>query len=272
MPCNVCQKAKVGCEYRPLDRKRKPASQDHVNLLRNRVAWLEEFILELQNSSAAERDAKLRTIDLASTSLKQAASIFAEPQIGSAFYSTSAMKMSHADSPSFHGPTSIYHVIEGSEGGNNQLSPVGSDTFKSADHVLKHFNIDIDADIVTQTLLLFFKWQYPNYVFIYRDAFLRDHYGARQEGKYWSASLLLSICALGSLMLPESERGDFGARCQDAAASIAVVADLVRPSITAVQTFLCLAFCEIGMGNLSKGWAFSGMHSLMNPSRLVSLS
>lgn len=266
VPCNTCQKAGVECGYRQIDRKRKPASQDHVILLQSRVAWLEDFILDLQNASSSERDFKLRTVNITSASSKRPMSTTAETQFGSAFYRTSNLHMTSNGSLSFHGPTSIYHVVSVDDDEkpyerpdkNNQHSPIKDEAFKNADQVLRHFDIDIDAEIITQTLLLFFKWQYPNYVFIYRDAFLRDHYGVRQGGKYWSTSLLLSICALGSLMLPESERGDIGRRCQDAAVSIAIVADLVDPSITAVQTFLCLAFCEIGLGNLSKGWAFSG--------------
>ncbi|ENH63430.1 hypothetical protein FOC1_g10000446 [Fusarium oxysporum f. sp. cubense race 1] len=42
-----------------------------------------------------------------------------------------------------------------------------------------------------------------------------------------------------------------------AAESIVMVSGLSRPSIPTVQSFLCLAFFEIGRGNVSKGWAFS---------------
>lgn len=229
-------------------------------LLQNRVARLEDFILELQNVSSSERDSKLHAFNL-STTLRRTMSSPMAAKSGSTFYHTSNMHVTSSGSLSFHGPSSIYHVFPGNEerfNTSNQHSDMQEKGFKSTEHVLEHFNIDIKADIITQTLLLFFKWQYPNHVFIYRDAFLRDHYGARRESKYWSTSLLLSLCALGSLMLPETDRGDFGERCREAAVSIAIVADLMHPSVTALQTFLCLAFCEIGLGNLSKGWAFSG--------------
>jgi len=162
---------------------------------------------------------------------------------------------------SFHGPTSIYQVIFDEErpGENNAVAASSREAFRNADNVIKHFKIDLDADIITQTLILFFKWQYPNFMFVYRDAFLRAHYGEREGSKYWSHSLLLSVCALGSLMLPQHDQSRFNERCHDAAESIAMVTDLTNPSITAVQTFLCLAFYDIGTGNLSKGWAFSGM-------------
>lgn len=160
---------------------------------------------------------------------------------------------------SFHGPTSICQVVFDDGDGPSGSNELVRKPFKNADHVLTHFGIDIDSSAITETLVLFFKWQYPNFMFVYRDTFLRNHYGMREESKYWSLSLLLSICALGSLMLPQGEKKAFGEQCHDAAESIAMVTDLVQPSITAVQTFLCLAFYEIGAGNLSKGWAFSGI-------------
>lgn len=171
--------------------------------------------------------------------------------------------MGSEGSLAFHGPTSIYQLLfddddVGIPGGNCAAVLALNEPFASADHVLKHFGIDIDNDILTQSLIHFFKWQYPNFMFVYRDAFLRDHYGHRQGSRYWSISLLLSICALGSLMLPQGEKSDLRERWRDAAESIAMVTDLGHPSITAVQTFLCLAFYEIGLGHLSKGWAFSG--------------
>lgn len=255
-PCNTCQKAAVPCEYRQVDRKRRPASQDHVTILQNRIAWLEDFIVDMQSSSSPDRDEKLRNIHFASAPSKPRTPAVTQHHATS--YRTSNLRVNIDGFPSFHGPTSIYHEIREGRLESTQQGRLQESAFNNADHVLRHFDIDLNSDIITQTLLLFFKWQYPNYVFIYRDAFLREHYGERQGGKYWSISLLLSICSLASSMLPESGRGNFGTRCHDAAVSIAIVADLTHPSITAVQTFLCLAFCEIGCGNLSKGWAFSG--------------
>lgn len=257
----MCQKVGVECEYRQVDRRRKPASQDHVTLLQNRVAWLEEFIMGLQSASSSERDSRLRTMNFISTSSRDASATATETCFGSALDYTTYLHRTSDGSMSFHGPTSICQVVfdDGDRpSGSNELVLSPSKPFKNADHVLTHFGIDIDSSAITETLVLFFKWQYPNFMFVYRDAFLRNHYGMREESKYWSLSLLLSICALGSLMLPQGEKKAFGEQCHDAAESIAMVTDLVQPSITAVQTFLCLAFYEMGAGNLSKGWAFSG--------------
>lgn len=230
-------------------------------MLQSRVSWLEGFIADLQNSSPSERNAKLQSVSFLSTPSPSTSSAVPESIASGTSLRATNFHVTTDGSISFHGRTSIFQVMfeddqRPSSATSDGLSLDG--TYRNADYVLQHFNIDINDDMITRVLILFFKWQYPNFMFIYRDAFLMDHYGTRQGSKYWSLSLLLSICALGSLMLPTDERGDFGQRCHDAAESIAMVTDLVHPSITAVQTFLCLAFYDIGAGSLSKGWAFSG--------------
>ena len=165
---------------------------------------------------------------------------------------------------SYHGPTSIYRVNSGDKGigdhGETTVSYV--EPTSNIGLVLDHFGININADIITNSLMLFFKWQYPHLMFVYRDAFLRDHFGERIGSKYWSPALLLSVCALGSLLSDDPVERSTSEQFYGAAESIALVTGLTRPSITTVQTFLCLAFYEIGRGNLSKGWAYSGKYYL----------
>ncbi|KAL2028241.1 hypothetical protein VTO58DRAFT_110929 [Aureobasidium pullulans] len=105
----------------------------------------------------------------------------------------------------------------------------------------------------------FFKWQYPNFMFIYREAFLEDYFGTSAARRYWSPALLLSVCALGLLMSDQENHKAESSKCFNAAESIALVTGFADPSVVAVQTFLCLAFYSIGNGNLSKGWAFSDL-------------
>jgi hypothetical protein len=252
-----------------VDQKRKPASQDHVRLLQARVAWLEDFIVDLQTSSSSEREVKLRDVNFLSTPSRDAASVTDGSPQSEASPRATNFHVTSDGSLSFHGRTSIYQVMfeDPEKSTRTTTGPVAVESrSRNEDYVLQHFAIDINDEMVTQALVLFFKWQYPNFMFIYRDAFLRSQFGERQGSKYWSLSLALSMCALGTLMLPQGEQGDFGQRCHDAAESIAMVTDLVNPSITAVQTFLCLAFYDIGAGSLSKGWAFSGTAPDFHPS------
>jgi hypothetical protein len=123
---------------------------------------------------------------------------------------------------------------------------------------MDHFGIKLEDDTVFKALQQFFRWQYPHFMFVYREAFLRDHFGERKGCKYWSSALLLSICALGLLMSETEGERNLSEQFFQAAESIVMVSGLSRPSIPTVQSFLCLAFFEIGRGNVSKGWAFSG--------------
>lgn len=140
-------------------------------------------------------------------------------------------------------------------GGVQQFHPRES----NFEHIMDHFGIQLDGVIIMRALTQFFKWQYPHFMFIYREAFLRDHFGNRHASKYWSSALLTSICTLGLLMAGDDTDRKFSDQYFLATETIVVVSGLTYPSIPTVQAFLCLAFYEIGRGNFSKGWGYSGM-------------
>ncbi|RSM15188.1 hypothetical protein CDV31_005122 [Fusarium ambrosium] len=156
----------------------------------------------------------------------------------------------------YHGPTSIYRIRTGGP----PLSPGDMASSNGQfDHVAQHFGIDLEDQVIMTALHQFFRWQYPHFMFIYREAFLRDHFGQRTKSKYWSLPLLMAICALGAVMLPDRAQSQMSEQFYAAAESIIIVSGLTHPSITAVQVFLCLAFYQIGKGELSKGWELSGI-------------
>ena len=159
----------------------------------------------------------------------------------------------------YHGPTSIFRINATAQPLNSpeQLLPGDGDY----DHVAQHFGLNLDDSDPTTTAALqqFFRWQYPNFMFIYREAFLRDHFGPRARGKYWSLPLLLAVCALGQVVPSSGTRSETSEQYYAAAESISLVSGLGKPSITNVQVFLCLAFYRIGQGDLSKGWELSGI-------------
>lgn len=164
----------------------------------------------------------------------------------------------------YHGATSIYRAHSGRPapgtafGESSALSNHTVDSDPNFEYVAEHFGINLHDELVHDALLQFFKRQYPHFMFIYREAFLRDHFSDRVCCKYWSSALLLSICALGTLMSPHKRNRESSAQFFSAAESILIVSGLTKPSIVTVQGFLCLAFYEIGRGNLLKGWGFSG--------------
>jgi hypothetical protein len=162
----------------------------------------------------------------------------------------------------FHGPTSIYLDTDGSTGSvetrakTNVPSPPNLEAFS----ILRlASSLGVDDPLIQETLPLFFLFQYPQYLFVYREAFLSDYYDNVHGGRYWSFALVYSMCALGA---PHSNHADIRekkhllAKC---AQEIIMTHCLTKPSPTTIQALLCLAFHEVGQGNASQGWLFSGM-------------
>ncbi|EKJ76423.1 hypothetical protein FPSE_03422 [Fusarium pseudograminearum CS3096] len=250
-PCDNCATAGVGCEYEKTDKRRNPPSSEYTDGLRNRVASLEAFIQDLKDSSPTRRDEMLGTV----ANIGGAPPTAGPSQVTQSETPTIArLKPDAQGSLIYHGATSIFNsdILSTSETDTN---PVHAES--NFDHVIEHFGIKLEDDTVFKALQQFFRWQYPHFMFVYRETFLRDHFGERKGCKYWSSALLLSICALGLLMSEDERERGLIEQFFRAAESIVMVSGLNRPSIPTVQSFLCLAFFEIGQGNVSKGWAYS---------------
>lgn len=119
-------------------------------------------------------------------------------------------------------------------------------------------NLRIEDEIISKVLSSFFLYQYPQYMFIHRDAFLEDYYENLHQGNYWSYPLLYAICALGVQIFSDArmrEKGDILAHCAE---TIIMSQTLGLPHITIAQSLLCLAFYQLGAGDNSKGWLFAG--------------
>lgn len=132
-------------------------------------------------------------------------------------------------------------------------------------------NLRIDDGVLKTALSLFFLYQYPQFMFIYREAFLEDYHENLHDGKYWSYPLLYAMCALGVRTSPDptiKEKGDLLSHCAE---TIVMSQALGRPHITVAQTLLCLAFYEFGSGNHSKGWSLAGTSSIYSPCKFLTL-
>ncbi|KAF2259043.1 hypothetical protein CC78DRAFT_83858 [Lojkania enalia] len=96
-------------------------------------------------------------------------------------------------------------------------------------------------------------------MFIYREAFVLDFYENKHGGRYWSFPLVYAMCALGAPHSKDQnirEKSPILAKC---AQEILITHCLSRPCPTTIQALLCLASHEVGQGNASQGWLFSGM-------------
>ncbi|KPM42497.1 hypothetical protein AK830_g4036 [Neonectria ditissima] len=265
-PCESCQQAQQICEYRDDDRKRRPASRQYVTSLENHVASLESLLMRIKVASPEGRDKLLEGVsldqwlDVPTASPVESSDTTAESDIRL----VGEQKKNHSSGLQacpqglliYHGPTSIYRIRTG---GPPPSSVDATSSEGQFDHVAEHFGINLEDELVAVAIRQFFRWQYPHFMFINREAFLRDHFGSRAKSRYWSLPLLLAICALGTVMSPDRTQAHMSEQFYAAAESIVIVSGLTHPSITAVQVFLCLAFYQIGKGDLSKGWELSGV-------------
>ncbi|KXH47352.1 hypothetical protein CSIM01_05289 [Colletotrichum simmondsii] len=295
-PCQNCSTSNTPCEYRPVDRKRVPASHEYVASLESRIAWLETFVQSLRVATPEQREKMLNSTaaaegkdhSLPSSSRKAQEDIRTDEgaplapgnyisHLGIHARSSANLELGLEGSLIYHGATSIFRVDLPSTSSKDPRDPDNTTTAAllrgggieaNFESVMQHFGIDgPSSPAVLQSLTQFFRWQYPHFMFIYREAFLRDHFSnddgegdannGRNDRKYWSPALLLSICALGALVSLDTKASS--ERFFLAAESIIMVTGLTRPSVATVQAFLCLALYEIGRGNLSKGWGYSGI-------------
>lgn len=245
--------------------------------LENRVAWLESFVGKLKAAPSHERDSLLQTVSFGdhcpakNDPMPKSLDTSKEKRGKGTRASSANLQVDLEGSLIYHGATSIYRAhpsqsVPGPGGvssGISSLLPGHMSSESNFEYVAEHFGINLRDELVEGALRQFFKWQYPHFMFIYREAFLRDHFGDRVNCKYWSPALLLCVCALGTLMSTEERHRESSGQFLAAAESILIVSGFTKPSIVTVQGFLCLAFYEIGRGNLSKGWGFSGRLTLI---------
>lgn len=227
----------------------------------------------MKNASNEERDRLLAGVVLDDHLETQPDTEQAEPEHTSPAGSSETASSPHAialrsgpgGTLQFHGPTSIY--FDGDHGVSSRayenpgfLQRDAESRASSAFSILRLASVlGINDSVVQETLPLFFVHQYPQFMFIYREAFLSDYYDNSHGGRYWSYPLLYSMCALGAPHSPDSNvqaKATLLARC---AREIVMTHCLTRPSPTTIQALLCLAFHEVGQGNASQGWLFSGM-------------
>ncbi|KNG81610.1 hypothetical protein ANOM_010137 [Aspergillus nomiae NRRL 13137] len=252
-PCQSCLSANQNCEYRETDLKRRA---EYTSSLERRVAWLETFIRDLHAASPDERDRQL-----SSAVAKDTLSTIVSPprhDLDSHPSNTEYRGGSLQRSPDglflYHGPTGIYSSWPSCTIGSALDYLVSTVPLKLITGI---YGINVQNETIIYGL--FCRWQYPYSMFIYREAFLRDHFIDPKNCKYWSPDLLLAVCALGLQMSSDPSERELGDRCYTAAESVCTVSGLPNPSILTVQTFLCLAFYALSKGYLSKSWGLSGI-------------
>ncbi|OTA59696.1 hypothetical protein K449DRAFT_385014 [Hypoxylon sp. EC38] len=252
-PCGSCSAANVKCEFRDNDFKRPPISREYAAALESRVATLEGILKKLKDASNGERDALLEDVVISDHLTLPS---FESPQKGQGEELNEAMAKAslletNEGSMIYHGPTSIFNADVGETLATNALPTTLAPLYE--DPATYH------NPTTRLCLALFFYWQYPQVMFIDREAFVQEFELDPICSEFCSPPLIHAACALGALMSPDADIRALAPTFADSAENTLVRQGLATPRITSVQALLCCAFYEVGMGNLSKGWMYSGM-------------
>lgn len=120
------------------------------------------------------------------------------------------------------------------------------------------------STICQQLMAAFFHHQYTDHMCLYREFFIRDYNS--QSGPHYSVILMYAVCAMGALVKGSDFEMITGMTAQELSEYFAKKAQallyedaLDSPNLTTLQALLLLGHRDIGMGNSSKGWAFTGM-------------
>ncbi|ETS87475.1 hypothetical protein PFICI_01303 [Pestalotiopsis fici W106-1] len=254
-PCINCSLASATCEYRDDRSRRLPISRDYVASLESRVAKLETFLAQLKKAPREQRDSLIDSINFLDDSADYSANAGQKShQMGAAVHDPAKAVLRQEDEGSltYHGPTSIYNGALASSSDNNAQAT------SMIPSPLVH-PLDSGEGITNQCIGLFFHWQYSQFMFIDREAFIMDYQRRSFDSQFCSSALINAVCSIGALMSTDPDIRQRASHYSQQAINMVMSHGLVTPHTTSVQTLLCCAFYEIGAGNLSKGWLFSGM-------------
>ncbi|WBW71129.1 DNA-binding transcription factor [Schizosaccharomyces osmophilus] len=244
-PCTNCIHLGEQCIHKDLDNRKKRHPHSYVQALESQLATLESFLKKVKDAPTNERLKMLESVTFAdhlSCNGRDSDAVNV-PKDDSIDFPIS-LDIRGPNTITFYGPTNVY---------GSSLRPSSVDApFQVRQHPMF-------SPAITYCLKLFFKWQYTQFMYINREAFLLDYYHHYHDGRYCSEHLLYAMCALGSRMAPEPEVVNSSDKYYRLSWDTLMEYGLGRPHITSVQCLLCLGFYDIGMGNNSLGWLLSGL-------------
>jgi hypothetical protein len=121
---------------------------------------------------------------------------------------------------------------------------------------------EVDGHIIAECVALFFRWHYPQCMFVDRDKFLLGFLNHSYTSKSSSRSLEFSICALGALLSSEKTIRDLAESFYEAAIRSLESGGLLEPQEASIQTLTLCSFYQTGQGNFSQAWMLSGTVAL----------
>ncbi|KFY29643.1 hypothetical protein V494_08580 [Pseudogymnoascus sp. VKM F-4513 (FW-928)] len=256
-PCQRCTAAGVRCEFRGDGMKRAPISREYVNALEDRVGALESLLHELNPAGNSDHGATNDAVNFGFESPTQAyqdtGSVASPSSDGSHWGGMAAP--SHDRQTNYPGPSSLRNskvLKSAAEKPSMHLS---------TPHKLAHVDVqtEVDGHVIAECVALFFRWHYPQCMFVDRDKFLLGFLNHSYTSKNSSRSLEFSICALGALLSPEKPIRDLAGSFYDAAVRSLESGGLLEPHESSIQALTLCSFYQIGQGDFTQAWMLSGI-------------
>ncbi|CAA21229.2 DNA-binding transcription factor [Schizosaccharomyces pombe] len=240
-PCTRCLKYGEACTYDERDNRKKRHSLSYLHSLESQLARLESFIMTLKNSDPEGRDEMLKSV-VFSDHLTEPndQEVKSEGPIEYPVF----LNVQDSKTVSFYGPTSAYDL---------SLPDITKDNKTTWNFQASY------SPMVSECLKLFFRYQYSQFLFVYRESFLSDYYYNFHDGFYCTEHLIYAICAIGASMSDDENISRHSKSYYDASWQKLLEFGLDRSHLTSVQCLLCLGYYDIGMGNTSLGWLLSGL-------------
>ncbi|CAB91175.1 DNA-binding transcription factor, amino acid sensing, Cha4 [Schizosaccharomyces pombe] len=257
-PCFQCVKSNSQCFY-PEDPIRRRAPKEYVEALERQIAFFEAFVKKLAKVGSDEQSLMIQ--DMNNKIVNEGNEYDQTPDI-SARKRRKHFRMLPQNNFryfQFYGTTNVISA-------SNLTTTSEIPTFKFPIFSKRKYNdtenlyeqpFHLEFDTCQELLSLFFLKQYHNFMFVFRDYFIRDF--ELGGGPYYSQWLLFAICSIGAMISPDDDLKNLSNTLANIAEKWVLDEGLNSPDITTLQTLLVLGIREIGRGLTFKGWLFSGM-------------
>ncbi|GFG20349.1 nitrogen assimilation transcription factor nit-4 [Aspergillus udagawae] len=251
--CSRCVQWSISCQYSSNEDGRRPASKFYVDLLRQRIQFLEEFLAKRGIDPDAEKSLEEDAAEV--TSYLQALC----DQFKGCLALDESLNFDDDGEMRFFGPTSgrLQFAASGAlpEEGSKarvELEPFASNAYETF----------IPTELESHLIDLYFTWEQPWYQIVDEDLF---RHSMAHRGRYFTPLLLYSILAMGSRY---SDRVETRTDANDPntagrfffeQAKTLLHREMERPSLTTIQALGLIGMFYIATGADAAGWLHHGM-------------
>ncbi|CAH6723375.1 activatory protein Cha4p [[Candida] jaroonii] len=291
-PCTSCVAKDRVCEYTNDDKRRKRPAASYIEALEEANTKNQKTIETLKNEHQEFLDALRMNID-DHKKLMDLINGNKTPALVKSIdndFNHLVMSGQTGSTRMVLGPTSVYndHLIMENKDQSKKLGNIKQgptilynltvDQMKDLneyrqkygyrDYRLFYFKeqpLKANIAIFRECISLFFKWMYSSsFLFIHRESFLYFYLSNEIDCEFVTMELIYAISALGARISNDefirSQADDYYKLAKQRLFANGDEKFFIRESsICKLQTLLCLAFYDLGRGELASGWLLSGL-------------